>query len=163
MIFVVIWLFDHFSLEPVPPMNSIWIIAFVSRLHAWATKFKPSFMFFQLPMLTSNNVIWVGLFAILFNETQDVVKTPTRGYVPVCYEVINLFIKLQNIWLMFFICKLKGLYLIIFFFNGLLMPSLDLFNSCIKLTWYYVLQDALLKCLTLDFSRVYSDIKGTNQ
>ena len=162
MIFVVIWLFNHFLLEPVPSMNSIWIIAFVSHLHAWVTKFKPSFMFFQLPMLTSNNVIWVGLFAILFNERQHVVKTPTTGYVSVCYELINLFIKLQNFLLMFFICKLKGLYLIIFFFNGLLMLSLDLFNSCIKPTWCYVLQDALFKCLTLVFSRVYSDIKDTS-
>ena len=37
------------------------------------------------------------------------------------YEVIKLFIKPQNFLLMFFICELKGLHLIIFFFDGLLM------------------------------------------
>ena len=41
---------------------------------------------------------------------------------PVSSEVINLFIKSQNVLLMFFVCKLEGLYLIIFYFNGLLMP-----------------------------------------
>ena len=95
MIFVVIWLFDHFSLEPVPPMNSIWIIAFVSHLHVWVTKFKPSLMFFKLLVLTSNNVIWVNFSAILFDKTQHVVKTCATGYVPVCYKVINLFISLK--------------------------------------------------------------------
>ena len=48
--------------------------------------------------------------AILFDETQHVVKTSTTGYVPVFYEVINLFIELQNVMLM-------GLYLIVFFFD----------------------------------------------
>ena len=37
------------------------------------------------------------------------------------YEVIKLFIKPQKFLLMFFICELKGLHLIIFFFDGLLM------------------------------------------
>ena len=70
-------------------------------------------MFFQLLILTANNVIWVDFSAILFDKTQHVIKI-----VIVCYEFINLFIKPQNFLLMFFICKLKGLYLIIFFFNG---------------------------------------------
>ena len=51
--------------------------------------------------------------AILVDETQRLVKTSTTDYVPVCYEVINLFIKPQNFMLMFFICKLKGLYLLV--------------------------------------------------
>ena len=52
----------------------------------------------------------MGLFAILFNEAQLVVKISTTGYVPVFYEVINLLIKPQNFLLM-------DLYLIIFFFD----------------------------------------------
>ena len=95
-------------------MNGVWIITFVNHFHAWVTKFKPSFMFFKLLVLTSNNVIWVNFSTILFDETQRVVKAPTTGYVPVCYEIINLFIKLQNFLLM-------GLYLIFFFFDGLLV------------------------------------------
>ena len=43
------------------------------------------------------------------------------------------------------------------------MLFLNLFNSYIKPTWYDVLQDVLLNCLTLVFSRVYGDIKGTSQ
>ena len=75
-------------------------------------------MFFKLLVLTSNNIIWVSLPSILFNETQYVVKTSTAGYVPVCYEVINLFIELQKFLLMLFIFNTKCLYLIIFFFDG---------------------------------------------
>ena len=124
MVFVIVWYLDHFTLEPVPSVNGIWVIAFVSRLHVWVTKFKPSLMFFQLPVLTSNNVTWVNFSAVLFNETQLIVKISTTGYIPVCYEVINLFIEPQNSLLMLLICKFKGLYLIvtvgkccIFFFN----------------------------------------------
>ena len=47
--------------------------------------------------------------------------------------------------------------------SGLLMLSLDLFDSCIKSTWYDVFQDVLLKRFTLSFSRVYNDIKGTSK
>ena len=114
MVFVIIWFLDHFTLEYVPSMNSIWIITPPGLLHVWVTKFKTSLIFFKLPILTSNNVIWVGFFAILFNEAQHVVKISTTGYVLVFYEVINLFIKFQNFMLM-------GLYLIIFFFDGLMM------------------------------------------
>ena len=121
MVFVTILFLDHFTLEYVPSMNSIWIITPVGLLHVWVTKFKGSHIFFKLSILTSNNVIWVGFSTILFDETQHVVKTSTTGYVPVFYEVINFFIKLQNFLLMLFFCKLKGLYLIIFFFDGLLM------------------------------------------
>ena len=99
-------------------MNGIWIITFVNHLHVWVTKFKPSFMFFQQLVLKSNNVVWVNVLAVLFEEAQHVGKTSTTGYVPVCYEIINLFIEPQNFLLMFIICKLKGFYLIIFFFIG---------------------------------------------
>ena len=67
-------------------------------------------MFLKVPILTLNNVVWVNFFVVLFDETKHVVKTSTVGYVPVCYEVINLFIKPQNFLLMFFICKLKGFF-----------------------------------------------------
>ena len=135
MVFTVIRLFDHFTLESIPPVNGIGIVAFIKHLHVWVTKLKPLLMFFKLPILTSNNVIWVKFSAIFFDETQHVVKTSTTGYVPVCYEITNLFIEPQNFLLMFFICKFKGLYLIVTVCDGLLMLSLDLFNSCIKPTW----------------------------
>ena len=121
MIVVIIWLSDHFTLQPVPSVNSIWMITFVNHLHVWVTKFKPLLMFFQLLILTPNNAIWVNFSAILFNETQQVVKASTAGYGPVCYEVINLFIKPQKFLLMSLLSKLEGFYLIIFFFDGLLI------------------------------------------
>ena len=117
MVFVIVWFLDHFTLEYVPSMNSIWIVTPASFFHVWVTKFQTFFIFFKLSILPPNNVIWVGLFTVLFNEAQQVVKISTKGYVPVFYEVINLFIKLQNFLLTFLICKLKGLYLIIFFFD----------------------------------------------
>ena len=110
MVFVIVRFLNHFALEYVPSMNSIWIIIPASLLHVWVTKFKTSLIFFKLSILTSNNALWVSLFAILFDETQHVVKTSTTGYVPVFYEVINLFIELENVMLM-------GLYLIVFFFD----------------------------------------------
>ena len=113
MVFVIIWFLDHFTLEYVPLMNSIWIITPGGLLHAWVTKFKTSLIFFKLSILTSNNVIWVDLFASLFDEAQHVVKISTTRYVPVFYEVINLFIKLQNFMLMLLISRLKGFYLIV--------------------------------------------------
>ena len=124
MVFVIVWPFDCFTLKPAPWVNSVWIITFFNHLHVWVTKFKPSFIFFKLSILTSNNVIWLGFSAILFDETQHVVKASTTGYVLVFYKVINLlflffnrlsmiFIESQNLLLMdlafFFICKLKGL------------------------------------------------------
>ena len=115
MVFVIVWFLDHFTLEYVPLVNSIWIITPAGLLHAWVTKF----IFFKLSILTSNNVTWVNFFAVLKNLccSQHVVKIPTTGYVSVFYEVINLFINLQNFLLMGLICSLKGLYLIIFFFD----------------------------------------------
>ena len=96
MVFVVIWFLDHFTLEFVLSVNGVWIITFVSHPHVWVTKFEPSLMFFQLPVLTSNNILWVPFPTIRFEETQYLVKTSTASHVPVCYEVINLFIKPQN-------------------------------------------------------------------
>ena len=71
-------------------MNGVWTITFVNHLHLWVTKFKPLFMFFKLSVLTSNNVIWVNFSAILFDETQHVVKTSTAAYVPVTRSTISL-------------------------------------------------------------------------
>ena len=57
--FVIVWFLDHFTFtfEPVPLVDGIRILAFVSHLHVWVTKFKPLLMFFQLSILTSNNVV----------------------------------------------------------------------------------------------------------
>ena len=118
MVCVIVWFFDHFMLKPATLVTGVWIIEFVSHRHVWVTKFKPSLMFFQLPVLTSNNVVWVPFFIVLFDETQHVVKAFMTDYVTICYEVINLFIEPQNFLSMFFICRLKGSYLIIFFFDG---------------------------------------------
>ena len=90
IIFVEVWFFYHFLIEPAPPINSIWIITFVSHLYVWVTEFKPSLIFIQLPVLTSNNVIRVNFSAILFDDTQHSVKTYTTCYVPVCHETVNL-------------------------------------------------------------------------
>ena len=100
MVFVIVWFFDRFTLEYVPSMNSIWIITPAGLFHVWITKFKTFFIFFKLSILISNNVIWMDLLAILFNEAQHIVKISTTGYVPVFWEVINLFIKPQNFLLM---------------------------------------------------------------
>ena len=79
MVFVIVWFLDHFTLEYVPSMNGIWITTPASLLHVWVTKFKTSLILFKLSKLASNNVMWVGLFAILFDEAQHVVKYPRRG------------------------------------------------------------------------------------
>ena len=84
MVFVIVWFLDHFTPDYVPLMNSIQIMTSVGLFHTWVTKFKAFFIFFKLSILTSNKVIWVGLLAILFDETQHVVKISTTGYVPVC-------------------------------------------------------------------------------
>ena len=117
MVFIIGWFLDCFTLEYVQSMNSIWIITPVSLLRAWVTKFKTFSIFFKLPILTSNNVIRMNLFAILFDRAQHVFKISTTGYMPVFYEAINLFTKFQNFMLVGVISKLKVLYLIIFFFD----------------------------------------------
>ena len=128
--------FWSLTLKPVPSVNVVWIIKFVNHLHVWITKFKPSLMFFKLSLLTSNNVIWVNFSAILFDETQHVVKISMAGYLPVCYEIINLSIEPQNFLLMLFICKLKGFYLIVTACDGLLIFFLYFFYAFLGEPFY---------------------------
>ena len=132
-------------------MNGVWIITFVNHPHVWVTNFKSSFMFFKLSVLTSNNVIWMKFSAILFDEKQHIVKTSAAGFMPVCYEIINLFTKFQNFLLMGFICKFKGLYLIVMTCDGLLMFLLDLSDSCIKTTFTMSFKMCFLSSLPLCF------------
>ena len=79
MIFVIVWFLDHFTLEYVPSMNSICIITPAGLLHVWITKFQTFFIFFKTSIMTSTNVVWVSLFAILFNEDNTLSKYPRRG------------------------------------------------------------------------------------
>ena len=65
MVSVIVWFLDHFTLEYVPSVNGVWIIAFVSHLHVCVTRFEPSLMFFKMSILTSNNVVWM-LFSDIF-------------------------------------------------------------------------------------------------
>ena len=120
MVFVIVWFLHHFTLKPVPSVNGVWIITFVSHLHVWVTKFKPSLLFFKLPVLTSNNVIWVNFSTILFYEDQHAVKTSTTGYVSLCYEVINLFIEPQN----FLLVACDGLLMVFFHFICKLLSNM---------------------------------------
>ena len=83
MVFAIVLFLNHFTPEYVPLMNSIRIMTSVGFFHTWVTKFKAFFIFFKLSILTSNKVIWVGLLAIFFDETQHVVKISTTGYVTV--------------------------------------------------------------------------------
>ena len=67
---------------------------------------------------------------------QHVVKISTTGYAPVSYKAINLFIKPQNFLLMLFICKLKGLNLIVTACDGLLMFFLYFFYTFLGKPFY---------------------------
>ena len=93
MVFVKVWFLVHFTLEYVPSVNSIWIITPAGLLLVLVTKFKTFFIFFKLCILTLNNVIWVDLLAILFNEAQHVVKISTMGYMPVFSSIFSLSLK----------------------------------------------------------------------
>ena len=77
-------------------------------------------MFFKLPVLTLSNLVWVLFPAILFNETYRVVKTSKGGHVPVCYEVINLFIRPQN----FLLIVCDGLLMLFLYFVYKLLPNM---------------------------------------
>ena len=80
MVFVIVWFLDHFTFKPVPSVNGVWIIAFVSHRHVWVTKFKPLLMFFQLPVLTSNNVVWmpfVTVFLMKHNTSMSLRLNPS--------------------------------------------------------------------------------------
>ena len=50
------------------------------NLHNQWMAFGSSHSYFQLPVLAPNNVIWVTFYAVLFDETQHVVKRSTMGY-----------------------------------------------------------------------------------
>ena len=77
MVFVVVWFLDHFTLKPVPSVNGVWVIAFVSsHHHAWVTKSKP------LSVLTSNNVVWMPFFTVLFDEAQHHNTLKTKPFRP---------------------------------------------------------------------------------
>ena len=68
MVLVIAWLLDHFMLKSTPLVNGVWIITYISHLHIWVTKFKSTLMFFQLPVLTSNNIVWVNFSTVLLDE-----------------------------------------------------------------------------------------------
>ena len=106
IVFVIVWFLDHFTLKPIPLMNGVSIVALVSHPHVWVTKSKVPLMFFQLIVLKLNNMIWVDFSAILFDETQHVVKTRRTT----CLFAVR---PSQ------FIFKLKGLYSIVTACDGL--------------------------------------------
>ena len=58
---------------------------------------------------------------------------------------------LKTFWWCLFIFKLKGFYLIIFFFDGLLMSSLSLFVSSRRICGNKTLQQCLLKYFAFGF------------
>ena len=91
MVFVIVWLFDHFTLEPVPSVNGVWIIAFVSHHHAWVMNSKPLLMFFQLSILTSNNVVWMPFLTVLLDEAQhlSILRLNPSGLPLVSLETLN--------------------------------------------------------------------------
>ena len=153
MIFVVVWLLYHFTLKSTLSVNGVWIITFVGHLHVWETKSKPLLMFFQLPILILNNVLWVNFFTVLFDETQHAVKTSATSYVPVCYEIVNLFIEPQNLLLIgltfFLICKLRGLYLISTVCDGLFMIFLYFVYKLLSNQWNIMLRQCFLKIFAL--------------
>ena len=127
MVFVIVWFLYHFTLKPCSIDEWRLDHHICQPPPCLEPKFKPLLMFFKLPVLTSNNVVWVPFSAILFDEAQHVIKTSTAGHVPVCHEVINLFIKPQNFLLMFVIRIFKGLYLIVTVCDDLLMDVLLVF------------------------------------
>ena len=67
MVFVIVWFLDPFTLKSTPSINGVWVITFVGHLHVWVTKFKPSLMLFQLPVLTLNKVVWVNFSDVPFD------------------------------------------------------------------------------------------------
>ena len=90
VVFVIIFLFlDHFTLEPVPSVNGVWIIAFVSHLHVWVTKFKTLLMVFQLTVLTSNNVVWMPSVTVLFDEAQHLNILKAKLFGPAAVIIRN--------------------------------------------------------------------------
>ena len=70
MVFVIVWFLDHFTLKPFPSVNGVWTVTFGRHRHVWITKSKPLLMFFQLPVLTLNNVVWMPFLTVPFDEAQ---------------------------------------------------------------------------------------------
>ena len=92
MVFVIVWFLDHFTPEPVPSVNGIWIIessAFFSHHHAWVTKSNRLLKFFQLTSLTSNNVIWMPFLTVLFDEAQHLSILKGKPFEPAAGIIRN--------------------------------------------------------------------------
>ena len=89
MVFVVVWFLYHFTFKPVPSVNGVWIIAFVSHRYVWVTKFNPFLIFFQLPVLISNNVVWMPFLAVLFNEAQHLNILKAKPFGPASLETLD--------------------------------------------------------------------------
>ena len=77
------------------------------------------------------------------------------GYLPVCDEVVNLFIKPQNLLAFFFIRKRKSLYLIATVCDGLLMIFLHFVCKLLSNPWENHNQTMLSEdfCLSLSTSK----------
>ena len=142
----------------------VWAIAFIIHLHVWVEEPKPSLTFLQLPVLTSNNVVWVRFLAVLFDETQHVVKISRMRHMPVYYEISNmllfllqglpmLFIESQNLVLMgltfFFICKLKRLKAVCEVFNFIACNFHHLSVSCCSISRNNTLEQCFLNPFAL--------------
>ena len=82
MVFAIVWFLDHFTLKPFPSVNGVWIVTFGSHRHAWITKSKPLLMFFQLPVLTLNNVVWMPFLTVPFDEAQHLNILRTKPFRP---------------------------------------------------------------------------------
>ena len=89
MVFVIVWFFDHFTLKPVPLVNGVWIITFVNHHHTRIAKFKPLLVFFQLLVLTSNNVVWMPFFTVLFDEVQHLNILKAKPFSPTAVIIRN--------------------------------------------------------------------------
>ena len=89
MVFVIVWFLDHFTLKPGPSVNGVWIIASVSHYHASIMKSKPLLMFFQLPVLILNNVVWMPFLIFLFDEPQHLNILKAKPIGPTTGIIIN--------------------------------------------------------------------------
>ena len=91
MVFVVNWFLDHFTLEPGPSVKGVWIIAFVSQLHVWVTKFKTLLMVFQLIVLTSNNVVSMPFLSVFLmkHNTPISLRLGSSGLPLASLETLN--------------------------------------------------------------------------
>ena len=152
---------------------------------------KPSQFNIPFPTLYSRSIIWQVMELIIvrpcvfpYNDDNIVfTRIFHMIYIP-CFKIDHGVLTLLQLglihvsfcfqWYVFILVSLdpvasflqiiiKQCKCCIFFFDGLLMLSLDHFNFCIKPTWYDIFQDVLLERFTLIFSRVYNDIKSTSK